>query len=600
MLMVAGTTKSAVDTPEAEIIPHFLISDQALYRKDSEAFFNESLKDMQSTYSIGVSSFRTLGVPKSVDNKLTNEWRCFLEKNSFPFYFYTLAYLYAPVSKKTLPLTLRKFKASLYDKYAGDLGRMNHELGTDFVNWNSFYVLPESYLYRRSRPGINPFDEVFRKFKTAQSIEKRYYSSPEGFFLTAYLFSQYGKDINGYNKTHGTKYTTWSEVKLLRRFPEKGSAAERKDWNIFVRFILNLYWIRADETARPIYQTYLRARYGTLASLNKNYGTAYKAFSEVPLIKEPPLFGIALSDWDAFIQGWKEPDTEKLHQLPINMIYIHSIDFLFRDWLKKKYKTISQVNAVLQTKFKRWLDISPPQQNFNYLVFQKQKSTLRWEYVKRNYISVLEYIVLHGRGIFNTLVYCSLAVLSALIINPLAAYALSRYKPPSSYKILLFLMLTMAFPPMVTQIPVFLMLREFNLLNTFFALILPGIANGYSIFLLKGFFDSLPKELYESAELDGAGEFRIFWQLTMSLSKPILAVIGLNAFTLAYSDFMMALLICQDQKMWTLMPWLYQLQQNGSQGVIFASLVIAAIPTFLIFVFCQNIIMQGIVVPVEK
>ncbi|MFA6716245.1 MAG: carbohydrate ABC transporter permease, partial [Victivallaceae bacterium] len=225
---------------------------------------------------------------------------------------------------------------------------------------------------------------------------------------------------------------------------------------------------------------------------------------------------------------------------------------------------------------------------------------LRGEYVKRNYISVIEYIVLHGRGILNTLIYCSLAVLAALIINPLAAYALSRYKPPSAYKILLFLMLTMAFPPMVTQIPVFLMLREFNLLNTFFALILPGIANGYSIFLLKGFFDSLPQELYESAELDGAGEFRIFWQITMSLSKPILAVIGLNAFTLAYSNFMMALLICQNQKMWTLMPWLYQLQQNGSQGVIFASLVIAAIPTFLIFVFCQNIIMRGIVVPVEK
>jgi multiple sugar transport system permease protein len=86
----------------------------------------------------------------------------------------------------------------------------------------------------------------------------------------------------------------------------------------------------------------------------------------------------------------------------------------------------------------------------------------------------------------------------------------------------------------------------------------------------------------------------------MSLSKPILAVIGLNAFTLAYSNFMMALLICQDQKMWTLMPWLYQLQQSSCQGVIFASLVIAAVPTFLIFALCQNIIMRGIVVPVEK
>ncbi|MDD5598570.1 MAG: beta-galactosidase, partial [Victivallaceae bacterium] len=454
LLMVAGTTKSAVDTPEAEIIPQFLTSDQALYRKDSEAFFNESLGEIQSTYSIGVSSFRTLGVPDSVNHKLTDEWRCFLDENKFPFYFYTLAYLRASISKKTLPLTLREFKAQLYDRYDGDLSRLNRELETDFVDWNSFYVLPEGYLHRRSRPGINPFTEVFRKFKAAQPIEKRYYSSPEGYFLTAYLFSQYGKDIKGYNKTHDTKYTTWNEVKLTRRFPEKGSAAERKDWNIFVRFILNLYWIKADETAKSIYQAYLRAKYETLASLNKNYGTTYKAFSEVPLIKEPPLFGIALSDWDAFIQGWKDPDTGKLHQLPIDMIYIHSIDFLFRDWLKKKYETLARVNAALQTKFRNWLDISPPQQDFNYLVFQKQTDTLRWEYVKRNYISVIEYIVLHGRGILNTMIYCSLAVLAALIINPLAAYALSRYKPPSAYKILLFLMLTMAFPPMVTQIPV--------------------------------------------------------------------------------------------------------------------------------------------------
>jgi multiple sugar transport system permease protein len=144
------------------------------------------------------------------------------------------------------------------------------------------------------------------------------------------------------------------------------------------------------------------------------------------------------------------------------------------------------------------------------------------------------------------------------------------------------------------------MLREFGLLNTFGALVLPSLANGYSIFLLKGFFDSQPRELYESAALDGAGEVRIFWQITMALSKPILAVIALNAFTMAYSNFMMALLICQDQQMWTLMVWMYQLQQFSGTGVVFASLLIAAIPTFLVFALCQKVIMRGIVVPVEK
>jgi multiple sugar transport system permease protein len=92
----------------------------------------------------------------------------------------------------------------------------------------------------------------------------------------------------------------------------------------------------------------------------------------------------------------------------------------------------------------------------------------------------------------------------------------------------------------------------------------------------------------------------MFWRVTMSLSKPILAVIALHAFTTAYANFMFALLICQDERMWTLMVWLYQLQQRSGPAVLYASLIIAAVPTFLIFAFCQNIIMRGIVVPVEK
>jgi multiple sugar transport system permease protein len=139
-----------------------------------------------------------------------------------------------------------------------------------------------------------------------------------------------------------------------------------------------------------------------------------------------------------------------------------------------------------------------------------------------------------------------------------------------------------------------------TLLNTFWALVLPGAASGFSIFLLKGFFDSLPQELYESAEIDGAGEWTKFWTITMSLSKPILAVMALGAFTTAYSEFLMALVIIPDPNMWTLMVWLFQFQAHSHPAVIYASLVVAAIPTLLVFLSCQNIIMRGIVVPTEK
>jgi multiple sugar transport system permease protein len=158
----------------------------------------------------------------------------------------------------------------------------------------------------------------------------------------------------------------------------------------------------------------------------------------------------------------------------------------------------------------------------------------------------------------------------------------------------------MAFPEVVAMIPNFLLLRDLGLLNTFFALLLPSMANGYSIFLLKGFFDSLPKELFEAADIDGANEWQKFWMITMNLSKPILAVIALGAFNAAYSNFMYAFILCQDKDMWTLSVWLYQLQQFSSQGVVYASLMIAAIPTLIIFVLCQNVILRGIVVPTEK
>lgn len=114
--------------------------------------------------------------------------------------------------------------------------------------------------------------------------------------------------------------------------------------------------------------------------------------------------------------------------------------------------------------------------------------------------------------------------------------------------------------------------------------------NGYWIFLLKGFFDSLPSELYEAGMFDGASEGRMFRSITLPLSKPVLAVIALSAFRFAF-------LTCQDPRMWTLMAFLYQFQQQYGVPQIMASLVIAATPTLGVFVLCQRVIIRGIVLP---
>jgi multiple sugar transport system permease protein len=221
--------------------------------------------------------------------------------------------------------------------------------------------------------------------------------------------------------------------------------------------------------------------------------------------------------------------------------------------------------------------------------------------LSRNYKFALDYLLLHGRGILNTILYCSGAVLAALIVNPLCAYALSRFRLPYTQSVLLFLLATMAFPAEVAMIPNFLMLKQLGLLNSFWALILPGAASGFSIFLLKGFFDSLPQELYEAGMIDGASEMTLFRKVTLPLAKPIFAVIALQAFTASYGAFMFAMLVCQAQSHWTLMVWIYEFQALAApQYVTMAALVIAAIPTLVVFLFTQNVIMRGIILPSMK
>jgi len=592
LLMIAGSSKSAVDAADQQALPAFLVDERALYRKHIEGLFNESLNQMRWAYDSDAAMFQSVEPPNAVDAGLVTEWDAFLKSGGLPDYSFEVGYLAAPQSRGSIPSALRTFKKEMEQAFGNNIARLNQALGTTFAGWNSFFVLPRNGLERRGNSRGPAFDKAVSDFASRQPLENRYYFSAEGYYKAAFLKNQYTRDIAVFNRVHGTSYRSWVDIHLTRTCPDPSrmTELERDDWERFVRGILSLVWIRADPAGASGYRDFLRAKYGDVAIYNLRYGTAFTNFDKAPFPVQPPAGGVALSDWESYLQGWRNSATGVMFMLPADLISLDTVDFRFRDWLQRKYGS-SKIAG---------LSILPPQQDFHYRAFLSRQGALRREFAIRNIRSVIDYVALHGRAVLNTAIYCGLSVLCALIFNPLAAYALSRYRPRSTYKILLFMMITMAFPPMVTQIPVFLMLRQFNLLNSFAALILPGLANGYTIFLLKGFFDSLPRELYECAQLDGAGEFRIFWQLTLRLSTPILAVTALGAFTAAYTNFMMALLLCQDERMWTIMPWLYQLQSTSGQGVVFASLLLASVPTLLVFVFCQKVIMKGIVVPVEK
>lgn len=340
-----------------------------------------------------------------------------------------------------------------------------------------------------------------------------------------------------------------------------------------------------------------------IAVFNEKYGTHYKSYSEVPFSETMPE--IAADQWTLFATRLLRPEfielTEagKVNQAAAGIpkgefirigakggdVKIVSVDRRFAAWAKEKHQV---ENAYI------------PQHALDTAAFEAEKGFWKRVFLTQNYMYVLDAILLEGTAFKNTVILVLLMVGGALLVNPLAAYALSRFKMKKTYYLLLFFMATTAFPAEVTMIPVFLQLKQFSLLNTYGALVLPTLANGFSIFLLKGFFDSLPKELYEAAELDGASEWKMFWLIAMNLSKPILAVKALGAFVAAYSAFFFALVLAPDPEMWTIMVFVYQLQQSVTTPVVYASLILTAIPTLLMFVFCQNIILRGIVVPSDK
>jgi multiple sugar transport system permease protein len=596
--MLAGSTQSSADLREKRLVPAFLTSRDALWRKHAEGLFNESVVLLRCTYGNDVSSFDRLPPPITPNQPFAHEFLEFLREQDFGPSYYTVGYLEANSTKRVLPLALREFRNELSRKF-GRIDELNRAMGTEFTDWGDVRLILPYYFRRTQTIGKVPMNLALEEFMQRQPLARRVYFSIDGFYRDQFLRPQY-PDIESYNAQHGSAYATYTQVRLKRTASQCANPAEQASWETFVRSILSPLWIRLTPASATAYRQYLKAKYAAIATLNSNYHSTYSDFTGIAPALEPPTGGLPLADWIEFIRGWRDPQSATTYAAPLEAMRIDCIDFLFQDHLARRFDTIDQLNRAMNTRFADFTQISMPQQDVHVLDFEARVPQVQWEFVRRNYITVLDYIAFHGRAIWNTIVYCALAIAAALLVNPLAAYALSRYHPPSTYSLLLLLMLTMAFPPMVTQIPVFLMLRDFGLLNTYWALILPGLANGYSIFLLKGFFDSLPRELYESATIDGASEVRIFWQITMSLSKPILAVTALSAFTAAYSNFMFALLICQEERMWTLMVWLYQLQSRAGQGVVLASVTMAALPTLVVFVLCQRVIMQGIVVPVEK
>ena len=424
------------------------------------------------------------------------------------------------------------------------------------------------------------------------------------FLWTKFLYDK-GWDKTKYNQATGAKLTTL----FAAPYPNGSTPAEllaarnefmRDRWPArLLRLVGDHRMHRRQFVAR------LKQRYVNLAGLNKVAQTDYKTWDDVPYSaglpyphENTPAHLVNDAPINALSGVWRD----HVQTVPADQHEMVCPELAYQQFLLAKYGALDKINAACGWAYTDLGAIALPIPEADYADFVANQGQYFWKFATFNFSRVIAFIATKGRALWNTLILVVLTIGATLTVNPLAAYALSRFQLRFTQQILIFLLATMAFPPEVAMIPAFLLLRDLGMLNTFAALVLPRLANGFSIFLLKGFFDSLPKELYEAASIDGASEFRMFTTITFPLCKPILAVIALQAFMAAYGGFMWAFLVCQDDSMWTLMVWLYQFQQKMRlyPFMTMAALVLASIPTLIVFLFCQKIILRGIIIPTMK
>jgi multiple sugar transport system permease protein len=385
-----------------------------------------------------------------------------------------------------------------------------------------------------------------------------------------------------------------------------------------------------------LYQNWLRARYhNDIDALNRAYIEEHVSFQTVVPPSElfdrkvwKPLGGRRYQEWQAFKASlpseYRIPVTNRAmfqrflagkfqnqfanvpKEIAGGATRFEEVEIPAAGPLRQEFETKLAPRFVTNPVEKQWgaycgnPGTPMPIASLEAAAVAQDPGGVRREFAGRNYAYVLDYILINGRAVVNTLIFCLLAIATQLTVNPLAAYALSRYPVRQSGQILIFLLATMAFPAEVAMIPSFLLLKDLGLLNTFAALVLPTAASGYMIFLLKGFFDSLPQELFEAGSLDGAKESTMMLRIALPLSKPVLGYLALIAFMGSYGAFIYAFLVAQDQRIWTLMVWVYQLQNTAPKSVMMAALTLAAVPTLIVFLFAQNAITRGIVLPGER
>ncbi len=225
----------------------------------------------------------------------------------------------------------------------------------------------------------------------------------------------------------------------------------------------------------------------------------------------------------------------------------------------------------------------------------------------KNYFDLINSSFPVGKWMFSSIFISTVTTVLAVLISCMMGYVFAKKSFPGKKWIFLLVITTMMLPKQASLIPLFLTVKKLGLVNSYWGVILPMISWPYGIFMMRQFMQEVPNELIEYAQVEGAGEIRIFTHVVMPLVKPSIATLAIIMFLQSWGDFMWQLIILKRQDMWTMNVGLSVLIRNASggasiinYGLAMAGGCIAALPIVMLFLAFQKYFIKGVTLGAVK
>ena len=202
-----------------------------------------------------------------------------------------------------------------------------------------------------------------------------------------------------------------------------------------------------------------------------------------------------------------------------------------------------------------------------------------------------------SRAFANSVIVASVAVVGNLLFSSMAGYALAKIDFAGK-KVLFTLVIGMLMiPPVATFVPLFVLITNMGLSNTLYGLVLPYLVTPLGVFLMRQFMSEIPDALLEAARIDGAGEWRTFWQIVLPLTRPALATLAILTFLAQWNNFLWPLVVAQTESTYTLPVALalYSIGQNGTNyALLTTGATLVVLPILIMFLAMQRQFIQGV------